>query len=177
MLLAKRIALSLAASKPCPSRLRQHKIASALFEPVLPQAKFDESLRHAQSLSDGQQIAAFHWRSALPVSAKRASKRRAPAASSPGFLLIPAPASLAHRQRVEETGNRLLEMVEPVVEIRVVAPFFHQTASMSDGGAIALEKVTDLGEAHPAENLEHEAATADSIAHLTREVPTLSPAR
>jgi hypothetical protein len=55
-----------------------------------------------------------------------------------------------HRQRVEETGNRLLEMVEPVVEIRVVAPFFHQTASMSDGGAIALEKVTDLGEAHPA---------------------------
>jgi hypothetical protein len=83
-----------------------------------------------------------------------------------------------HRQRVEETGNRLLEMVEPVVEIRVVAPFFHQTASMSDGGAIALEKVTDLGEAHPADtNLEHEAATADSIAHLTHEVPTLSPAR
>ena len=40
-------------------------------------------------------------------------------------------------------------MVEPVVEIRVVAPVLDQTAGMRDGGAIALEKVTDLGEAHP----------------------------
>jgi hypothetical protein len=44
-------------------------------------------------------------------------------------------------------------MVEPVVEIRVVAPVLHQTASMSDGGAVALEKVTDLGEAHPAADM------------------------
>ena len=40
-------------------------------------------------------------------------------------------------------------MVEPVIEIRVVAPVLDQTAGMRDGGAIALEKVTDLGEAHP----------------------------
>jgi hypothetical protein len=39
-------------------------------------------------------------------------------------------------------------MVE-VVEIRIVAPVLHQTASMSDGGAIAVEQVTDLGQAHP----------------------------
>ena len=93
-------------------------------------------------------------------------------------------------------------MVEPVVEIRVVAPVLHQTASMSDGGAIALEKVTDLGQTHPAadmgeihRHLSRErgsrraprpaaqifdtdtAATANSIAHLTREVPTRTPAR
>jgi hypothetical protein len=111
---------------------------------------------------------------------------------------------LAHRQRVEETGNRPLEMVEPVVEIRVVTPVLHQTASMSDGGAITLEKETDLVRLTPqpiwaryiatcrANAVRAEprvrprrssiptsntAATADSIAHLTREVPTLSPAR
>ena len=40
-------------------------------------------------------------------------------------------------------------MIEPVIAVWIVAPIFHQTASMRDGGAVPLEQVTDLGQAHP----------------------------
>ena len=44
-------------------------------------------------------------------------------------------------------------MVEPVVEIGIVAFVLDQTASMSDGGAVTLEKAADLGQAHPAADM------------------------
>jgi hypothetical protein len=37
-----------------------------------------------------------------------------------------------HRQRIDETGNCALEMVEPVVEIWIVTFVLDQTAGMSD---------------------------------------------
>lgn len=40
-------------------------------------------------------------------------------------------------------------MVEPVVEIWIVTFVLDQTAGMSDGGAVRLEKPPDLGQAHP----------------------------
>ena len=92
-------------------------------------------------------------------------------------------------------------MVEPVVEIWIVAFVLDQTAGVSDGGAVPLEKAADLGEAHSASDMgeihrqlpgkcqeprvgarsssmptSNTAATADSIAHRTRDVPSLTPA-
>ena len=44
-------------------------------------------------------------------------------------------------------------MVKPVVEIGIVAFVLDQTAGVSDGGAVPLEKAADLGEAHSASDM------------------------
>ena len=94
-------------------------------------------------------------------------------------------------------------MVEPVVEIGIVAFVLDQTAGVSDGGAVPLEKAADLRSGSPPQPTwaryiatcranaaraeprvgarsssmptSNTAATADSIAHRTRDVPSSNP--
>jgi hypothetical protein len=93
-------------------------------------------------------------------------------------------------------------MVQPIVEIGVVAPVFDEATGMGDGGAVALEKVPYLGTPQPtwaryiatcranaalaeprvgarssSMPTSNTAATDDSIAHRTRDVPSLTAAR
>ena len=44
-------------------------------------------------------------------------------------------------------------MFAPVAEIGIVTFVLDQTAGVSDGGAVTLEKAADLGHAHPAADM------------------------
>ena len=68
-------------------------------------------------------------------------------------------------------------MFAPVAEIGIVTFVLDQTAGVSDGGAVTLEKAADLGEAHSASDMPTSttAATGDSIAHRAESNPGSGP--